>query len=103
MVQGRTVGFDSTVTNIVWLPVRFRAQDAASPPNGRSGLTEAHLPVSHSLGKLSSVAFFQSWGCRMSVSLYDVWIPVFALSLNYLAAILDKAASHADTKKVDPK
>ena len=39
----------------------------------------------------------------MSVSLYDVSIPVFALSLNNLAAILDKAASHAETKKVDPK
>src|SRR5216684_221785 len=39
----------------------------------------------------------------MSVSLYDVSIPVLSLSLNNLAAILDKAASHAETKKVDPK
>jgi hypothetical protein len=39
----------------------------------------------------------------MSVSLYDVSIPVFTLSLSNLGAILDKAASHADTKKVDPK
>jgi hypothetical protein len=39
----------------------------------------------------------------MSVSLYDVSIPIFTLSLNNLAAILDKAASHAATKKVDPK
>ena len=39
----------------------------------------------------------------MSVSLYDVSIPVFALSLNNLAAILQKAAGHAETKKVDPK
>jgi hypothetical protein len=39
----------------------------------------------------------------MSVSLYDVSIPVFALSLNNLSAILDKAASHAEEKKVDPK
>ncbi len=39
----------------------------------------------------------------MSVSLYEVSIPVLSLSLNNLAAILDKAASHAETKKVDPK
>src|ERR1700680_1784799 len=39
----------------------------------------------------------------MSVSLYDVSIPVLSLSLNNLAAILDKAASHAEAKKVDPK
>jgi hypothetical protein len=35
--------------------------------------------------------------------MYDVSIPIFTLSLNNLAAILDKAASHAETKKVDPK
>ena len=39
----------------------------------------------------------------MSVSLYDVSIPIFTLSLNNLAAILDKAAAHAEAKKVDPK
>ena len=39
----------------------------------------------------------------MSVSLYEVSIPVFTLSLSNLATILDKAASHAATKKVDPK
>jgi len=39
----------------------------------------------------------------MSVSMYDVSIPIFTLSLNNLSAILDKAASHAETKKVDPK
>jgi hypothetical protein len=39
----------------------------------------------------------------MSVSLYDVSIPVLSLSLNNLVAILDKAGSHAETKKVDPK
>src|SRR5882762_1961338 len=39
----------------------------------------------------------------MSVSLYEVSIPVFTLSLSNLAAILDKAASHAANKKVDPK
>jgi hypothetical protein len=35
--------------------------------------------------------------------MYDVSIPVFTLTLTNLSAILDKAASHADTKKVDPK
>jgi uncharacterized protein len=39
----------------------------------------------------------------MSVSLYDVSIPIFTLSLNNLAVILGKAASHAANKKVDPK
>jgi hypothetical protein len=39
----------------------------------------------------------------MSVSLYDVSIPVFTLSLSNLGAILDKAASHAEGKKIDPK
>jgi hypothetical protein len=39
----------------------------------------------------------------MSVSLYDVSIPIFTLSLNNLAVILDKAASHSENKKVDPK
>jgi len=39
----------------------------------------------------------------MSVSLYDVSIPVLTLSLSNLAAILDKAASHAEGKKVDAK
>ena len=39
----------------------------------------------------------------MSVSLYDVSIPIFTLSLSNLAVILDKAASHAENKKVDPK
>ncbi len=39
----------------------------------------------------------------MSVSLYDVSIPIFTLSLSNLAVILDKAASHAENKKIDPK
>lgn len=38
----------------------------------------------------------------MSVSLYEVSIPIFTLSLNNLAAILDKAAAHAEAKKVEP-
>jgi len=39
----------------------------------------------------------------MSVSIYDFSLPIFKLNLNNLAAILEKAASHADAKKVDPK
>ena len=39
----------------------------------------------------------------MPVSMYDVSIPIFILSLNNLAAILDKAATHAEAKKVDSK
>ena len=39
----------------------------------------------------------------MSVSMFDVSIPIFVLSLNNLRAILDKAATHAEAKKVDPK
>ena len=39
----------------------------------------------------------------MSVSLYDVSVPVFTLSLTNLGAILDKAGSHAESRKVDPK
>jgi hypothetical protein len=39
----------------------------------------------------------------MSISLYDISIPVFTLSLNNLSAILDKAESHGEAKKVDPK
>ncbi|HEY4339485.1 MAG TPA: DUF1993 domain-containing protein [Steroidobacteraceae bacterium] len=39
----------------------------------------------------------------MSVSLYDVSVPIFTLGLTNLSAILDKASSFADGKKVDPK
>jgi uncharacterized protein len=39
----------------------------------------------------------------MSVSMYDVSIPIFTLTLSNLSAILDKASSHAEAKKVDPK
>lgn len=38
----------------------------------------------------------------MSVSMYEVSIPIFTLSLNNLAAILDKATTHAEAKKVGP-
>jgi hypothetical protein len=39
----------------------------------------------------------------MSISMYDVSIPIFTLSLTNLSAILDKAVSHGEAKKVDPK
>jgi hypothetical protein len=39
----------------------------------------------------------------MSLSLYDVSIPIFTLTLSNLSAILDKAALHEEAKKVDAK
>lgn len=38
----------------------------------------------------------------MTVSLYDVSIPVFTRGLTNLSAILDKAIAHAAAKKIDP-
>jgi hypothetical protein len=38
----------------------------------------------------------------VSISLYEVSIPIFTLSLTNLSAILDKAASHSEAKKVAP-
>jgi uncharacterized protein len=39
----------------------------------------------------------------VSLSLYDISIPPLTLGLNNLSAILDKAAAHAEARKVDPK
>jgi len=39
----------------------------------------------------------------VSLLLYDVSIPALTLGLTNLSAILDKAAAHAEAKKVDPK
>jgi hypothetical protein len=39
----------------------------------------------------------------MSVSLYDMSIPVMTHALKNLSALLDKAEAHADAKKIDPK
>ena len=38
----------------------------------------------------------------MSLSMYQASIPVFIRVLNNLAAILEKAAAHADAHKIDP-
>ncbi|MEF9942768.1 MAG: DUF1993 domain-containing protein [Burkholderiaceae bacterium] len=38
----------------------------------------------------------------MSTNLYDVTVPVFTQMLGNLTAILDKAAAHAEAKKIDP-
>jgi uncharacterized protein len=38
----------------------------------------------------------------MTISMYQASVPKFIRSLNNLAAILEKAASHAETKKIDP-
>ena len=38
----------------------------------------------------------------MPISIYDVSIPVMIRGLTNLSAILDKAAAHAEAKKIDP-
>src|ERR1700761_6887188 len=38
----------------------------------------------------------------MSVSMYDASVPVFRQMLGALDSILDKAAAHAEAKKIDP-
>ena len=38
----------------------------------------------------------------MSLSIYEASIAVFVKTLNNLSAILDKAAAHAEAKKIDP-
>lgn len=38
----------------------------------------------------------------MSISMYQASVPVFTRLLNNLAAILQKAAAHAEAKKIDP-
>ena len=38
----------------------------------------------------------------MSLTMYQASIPVFVRLLGNLSAILDKAAAHAEAKKIDP-
>ena len=38
----------------------------------------------------------------MSLTMYQASIPVFIRMLGNLSAILEKAAAHAETKKIDP-
>lgn len=38
----------------------------------------------------------------MTISMYQASVPVFIHMLNNLAAILEKAAAHAEAKKIDP-
>lgn len=38
----------------------------------------------------------------MTISMYQASVPVFIRMLNNLAAILEKAAAHAEAKKIDP-
>ena len=38
----------------------------------------------------------------MTISMYQASVPTFIRMLNNLAAILDKAAVHAETRKIDP-
>jgi len=39
----------------------------------------------------------------MKLSMYQASVVAFTRQLNNLAAILEKAAAHADAKKIDPK
>ena len=39
----------------------------------------------------------------MSLSLYDLSVPVFTQSLEALSAVLKKAAAHAEARKIDPQ
>ncbi len=38
----------------------------------------------------------------MKISMYQASVPTFTLMLNNLSAILEKAAAHAEAKKIDP-
>jgi len=38
----------------------------------------------------------------MTISMYQASVPVFMRMMNNLAAILEKAAAHADARKIDP-
>src|SRR4029077_10002738 len=40
---------------------------------------------------------------RMKLSMYQASVAVFIRQLNNLTAILEKGATHAETKKIDPK
>jgi hypothetical protein len=39
----------------------------------------------------------------MSITMYTATVPTCSRALNSLAAILEKAAAHAETRKIDPK
>jgi hypothetical protein len=43
-----------------------------------------------------------SGALAMTISMYQTSVPVFIRMLNNLAAILEKAAAHAEAKKIDP-
>jgi len=47
-----------------------------------------------------SIAFLKE-NC-LKISMHQASVPVFARALNNLAAILEKAAAHAEAKKIDP-
>ena len=38
----------------------------------------------------------------MNISMYQASVPVFIRMLDNLAAILEKAAAHAEARKIDP-
>src|ERR1700733_8475964 len=54
-------------------------------------------------GTLRSLWKSDSKDTFMKLSMYQASIVVFIRQLNNLAAILEKGASHADARKIDPK
>lgn len=43
------------------------------------------------------------WRNSMKISMFQVSVPTFVRMLNNLAAILEKAAAHAESKKINPE
>ena len=51
-----------------------------------------------------SIVLPDPWGKSvMTISMYKASVPVFLQFLNSLSAVLDKAAAHAEAKKIDPQ
>jgi hypothetical protein len=48
------------------------------------------------------IQFIIQWSIPMSLSMYQASIPAFLHMLGNLSKILDKAAAHAEEKKIDP-
>jgi hypothetical protein len=48
------------------------------------------------------MSFYFTGECAMTISMYQASVPIFIRMLNNLCAILEKAAAHAEAKKIDP-
>jgi len=51
---------------------------------------------------IPTVQFLLIGVCIMAISMHQISIPVFKRVLSNLSAIIDKAAAHAEAKKIDP-